>query len=474
MSTSLTAPSIATAGPTPPQPPSSASIHRLLYRGALSLPNSHLLLDGITFAACLDAGYNLLQNPLALALESMRGRPSLRFMGVVKLQDVWIDESGGIGMWVQCSLDLSRSTEAYFHSRDIHPYATITNIYFQNMFCLSLLPSSPLSTPTSDIGIKVALGDSGKLTPPDLIPTRYIGHIDGPDTTTMVIFARLPSINQPTTLQLTVARLIPHPPPQLRLPRPDDPTPRKPPLFLRSANSSRQSLKRVASTSASGFDITRAGAARGSGAGSGKKRQKLMASGSMVKFLGSGVRLGLEEEKVNGNFRVPEVPLGVHGSAQGKGVGKGKERQAAVVNDFADGDVFSDSGDHSSRAVVILEASELLGEAESSGILSAEGEIEKRNKNVRLSPPLLFPAHPTPQSLSRNQSPVASPPRTPQTPPHTRPPSPKRIPNSRSSSCGSIAESSTHWYVPSPAHIIRDILCPSSSLRLLLTSPAHS
>jgi hypothetical protein len=79
--------------------------YRLLYRGALSLPDSLLLLDGLTFAARLNSPskhstFNLLQNPLALALESMRGRPSLRFMGTVFLRDVWMDESGGVEMYV--------------------------------------------------------------------------------------------------------------------------------------------------------------------------------------------------------------------------------------------------------------------------------------------------------------------------------------------------------------------------------------
>ena len=84
---------------TPSKPPSS---YRLLYRGALSLPDSHLLLDGLTFSACLDSpskhtkSYSLLENPLALGLESMRGRPSLRFMGLVKLSDLYLDETGNV------------------------------------------------------------------------------------------------------------------------------------------------------------------------------------------------------------------------------------------------------------------------------------------------------------------------------------------------------------------------------------------
>lgn len=103
-------PIVPTTTPPPPRStPSKASTlppsYRLLYRGALSLPDSLLLLDGLTFATRLNSPskhstFNLLQNPLALALESMRGRPSLRFMGTVSLRDVWLDESGGVEMYV--------------------------------------------------------------------------------------------------------------------------------------------------------------------------------------------------------------------------------------------------------------------------------------------------------------------------------------------------------------------------------------
>lgn len=100
-------PIISVTAPTPPRPLVSPNLnsYRLLYRGSLSLPDSHLLLDGLTFVARLDSPSkhsHLLQNPLALALESMRGRPSLRLSGVVKLgsDDIWLDESGGIEMLV--------------------------------------------------------------------------------------------------------------------------------------------------------------------------------------------------------------------------------------------------------------------------------------------------------------------------------------------------------------------------------------
>ncbi|KAJ7750084.1 hypothetical protein DFH07DRAFT_828161 [Mycena maculata] len=220
--------------PTPPRP---ATQFRLLYRGALSLPDSHLLLDGLTFAARLDhtsPGHNLLQNPLALALESMRGRPSLRWMGPTKLKDIYMDETGGITM-------------------DVHPNAILTRIYFENTFCLD--PASSF-----DSGIKVALGDS-----------------DGPETTQMIIFAR----PDRTELQLIVARITPAPPPPslLRLPRPDDPTPRRPPLRF----------DRSVSTGSNMFV---------------KKR-----NASALANLGSGVRLGdpLNPAQV-GSFKIPDMP----------------------------------------------------------------------------------------------------------------------------------------------------------------------
>lgn len=79
--------------------------YRQLYRGSLSLPDSHLLLDGLTFSARLESPtkHQLLDNPLALALESMRGRQSLGFLGIIKLSDVWLDESGNIEMYARLS-----------------------------------------------------------------------------------------------------------------------------------------------------------------------------------------------------------------------------------------------------------------------------------------------------------------------------------------------------------------------------------
>ena len=102
-----------------PSKTTSKATHRLLYRGALSLPDSHLLLDGLSFVASthgssahgigdgasVGMGMNspaahLLENPLALALESMRGRPSLHLLGTEKVRDVCLDARGAVGVCV--------------------------------------------------------------------------------------------------------------------------------------------------------------------------------------------------------------------------------------------------------------------------------------------------------------------------------------------------------------------------------------
>ncbi len=61
-----------------------------------------MLLDGLTFFASTSQSPEkaLLENPLALALESMRGRPSLRFLGLVATKDLYIDYSGNVSVYV--------------------------------------------------------------------------------------------------------------------------------------------------------------------------------------------------------------------------------------------------------------------------------------------------------------------------------------------------------------------------------------
>jgi hypothetical protein len=69
--------------------------HRLLYRGSLSVPDSRLLLEGLSFTVPINdtrkSGVKLLQNPLALALESMRGR-TLALSGTTRVDAVHLDK----------------------------------------------------------------------------------------------------------------------------------------------------------------------------------------------------------------------------------------------------------------------------------------------------------------------------------------------------------------------------------------------
>ncbi|KAF7326417.1 VPS9 domain-containing protein [Mycena venus] len=182
----------------------------------------------------------------------MRGRPSLRWMGTTKLADTYLDETGGISM-------------------DIHPSATLTRIYFENTFCVD--PSASLQS-----GIKVALGDS-----------------DGPETTQMLIFARPHSQGSTNSeLELVVARITPAPsaPSLLRLPRPDDPTPRRPPI--------RFGLERTATSSSSANLF------------SGRNLKRTASAAS----LGSSVRVGLDAMPEAGSsstanadtFKIPAIP----------------------------------------------------------------------------------------------------------------------------------------------------------------------
>ncbi|KAG0691574.1 hypothetical protein DFH29DRAFT_1010746 [Suillus ampliporus] len=144
---------------------------RLLYRGSLSLPDSYLLLDGLTFSANLLANMNLLRNPLALALESMR------------------DPSDDVCM-------------------DIHPSATLSRVYFENILCLSCPPPDG----RTEIGVRVALGDTGAFMVPQQPKCLYS--------------ETLSSSTSATSLTISVARITP----ATHTPRPDDPTPRKPPI----------------------------------------------------------------------------------------------------------------------------------------------------------------------------------------------------------------------------------------------------
>ncbi|CCM02962.1 uncharacterized protein FIBRA_05077 [Fibroporia radiculosa] len=197
--------------------PHNTSTHRLLYRGALSLPDSHMLLDGLSFtvsshtgeSSSTTYGVDLLNNPLTLALESMRGR-NLHFLGTASLSEVWIDaKSDGVV------------------SVDIHPQAALSRMYFEALFCLE---GSMTLDGKSEYGMRVSLSDSDDSDASDILiyaqlppngPVPAYGALDLPSTST----------SAPNSLRLIAARILPGPPPAPAppRPRPDDPTPRLPP-----------------------------------------------------------------------------------------------------------------------------------------------------------------------------------------------------------------------------------------------------
>ncbi|EMD33214.1 hypothetical protein CERSUDRAFT_98807 [Gelatoporia subvermispora B] len=182
----------------------SANNHRLLYRGALSLPDTNLLLDGLSFTIRVGdtqsaSGLDLLNNPLALALESMRGR-NLHLLGTTNLNDVWLDAAGDVSM-------------------DIHPKSTLSRMYFENILCSYPITSAKGRT---DEGIRVSLSDNNEPGPNDILIFGQLEAAPGSEPST--------STAPPKTLRILAARILPAPPAPAR-PRPDDPTPRQPPLL---------------------------------------------------------------------------------------------------------------------------------------------------------------------------------------------------------------------------------------------------
>jgi hypothetical protein len=132
----------------------------------------------------------------------------------------------------------------------------------------------------------------------------------------MIIYARpAPPSSQatakPITLQLCVARITPDlPPTNVRLPRPDDPTPRRPPLVFGSKRARTKLDAGAAFIAAQGKDKGKK-TKMSAGAPGGEVRAKALPGKnktgecSNVARLGSGVRVGVSEEVV---FKVPMVP----------------------------------------------------------------------------------------------------------------------------------------------------------------------
>ncbi|KZO90574.1 hypothetical protein CALVIDRAFT_602822 [Calocera viscosa TUFC12733] len=194
-----------------------APSHRLLWRGALSHPFTPL--DGIAFVAQLPSpspstttptapgsspannnahgtpmkAMGALDSPVALALETLRGRPMLPVLGT------WTGE-----------VDVEQGIRMH-----INPSCQLTVAYFTRLFCSVPPPSSPTSSFASQPApkhtcLRISLGSSP----------------DSPSEDELLLFP-CPSTSSPTKLEILVGHARPIPTKAKRLPRPDDPLPRR-------------------------------------------------------------------------------------------------------------------------------------------------------------------------------------------------------------------------------------------------------
>ena len=137
---------------------------------------------------------------------------------------------------------------------------------------------------------------------------------DGPETTYMVIFAKMDesrgagSACTRRTTRLVVARLTTRPPdtrPRARIPRPDDPIPRKPPLFLFGSKV----------RSAGAHELKRAGSSNSLGSLHDIRELKRVASVSSSLANDVTKKAKLDEEEI---FKVPVIPAGAKVKRKGR------------------------------------------------------------------------------------------------------------------------------------------------------------
>lgn len=117
-----------------------AKSNRLLYRGSLALPDSEMMLEGISFIT--DASISALSSSsIPLTLESQRNR-SLKFIGAVEVTGP--NKLGG-------ALDFGKAVRMY-----VHPLAKLSVSFFEMLFCTR----EPNHEGVSEMAVRVGLGDT--------------------------------------------------------------------------------------------------------------------------------------------------------------------------------------------------------------------------------------------------------------------------------------------------------------------------
>ncbi|KLO16204.1 hypothetical protein SCHPADRAFT_870064 [Schizopora paradoxa] len=324
--TSSSLPELKITASTPPKPLQQQppiirdTTPRLLYRGALSLPDSHLLLDGLTFTIDLptddqQASLKLLETPLPLALEILRGRPSLSFIGVERLDAFRAQKLG-------CEYDDGVNLH-------IHPRCTLTRQLFTHNLCTR--PIDP-ETGRTILGIRIRLGDGDASKSSSSNDIVVYGQIHPSSSIMLLRVARIVPLAPTPALPKAVSKLRP--------PRPDDPTPRLPPVGF--------SLARIGLVNSSKRPAPNNASKESRPTKKPRKEQDavapVLALDASVKELGKKSRIGQKPVPDDtGTFKVPSLPPQKRPTEKAKDKGKAKEKapESALVSGAQGSDVES-------------------------------------------------------------------------------------------------------------------------------------
>ena len=177
---------------------------------------------------------SLINSPIPLGLESMRGR-SLRLISTVSIKDTYVECFGDVSMY-------------------IHPDAFLTRAFFERTLCTDyptapLLPDRNFTYLRTSVAVRIGLGDG---TGPDESDILVFGQLSTPGPANPVMSDSIPN-SSPKILQLLAGRIAPPAPAQQqpKITRPDDPLPRPHPLSSLHLSPGRRGIKRKRSSNTS-------------------------------------------------------------------------------------------------------------------------------------------------------------------------------------------------------------------------------